>query len=152
MPYAVNYSVRGSKMKITQNILLLIVLSLYSCAIPPRSNIDNEKQHALVYKNVPDGNRIRILNFDALLAFNIYRKSVNDDDFVLVTTLHRPKLPLRYNFSQWGVEWIDPVYNSTDILYKIVALDESNNEFLELKQIIALPENGEWKVIGTPDD
>lgn len=139
-------------MKKLMILWFLVLIAVYSCAIPPRSNIDPEKQVALVYKNVPTGNHIRIMNFDALVAFNIYTKTKGETEFKYIKSLKRTALPMRYNFSQWGVEWTDPNNKTTEIEYKIMALDTEGNEFIELKQIVSIPENDGWKVVEFPKD
>ncbi len=53
---------------------------------------------------------------------------MDGNDFKLITTIKRPSLPLRCNFTQWGVEWTDPDYNLLETKYKIIALDSNGNE------------------------
>jgi len=128
--------------------VLLIILFFCSCTIPPRTKEDINDQWALVFLGDGNGNRIRILNFDRLLAFNIYSTDLENDSLIFVKRLDRPKLPMRYNFSEYGVEWIDKNDHSLETKYKILAVDENGNEYIELKQIISVPDGaGGWKVI-----
>jgi len=135
-------------MKIKIFLLSLIILMTCGCTIQPRHNIDIDNQWALVFLGDVRGNRIRILNFDRLLAFNIYSQDIENDSLIFIKKLERPKLPNSYNFSPYGVEWIDIGNNSDKSEYKIIALDENRNEYIELKQIISVPDGlGGWKVI-----
>ena len=129
-------------------VFLFIILFICSCTIPPRTNEDVNDQWALVFLGAENGNRIRILNFDRLLAFNIYIFDVVNDSLIFVKRLDRPKLPSRYNFSEYGVEFTDINDHSLETKYKIIAIDENGNEYIELKQIISVPDGaGGWKVI-----
>lgn len=131
-------------------IVLFLALTLCTiivgCGVPSK-NFREKEQIAFVYLGVKDGNKIVIPNFEKLSAFKIYRKTGDLGDFQFVAKFKKPKLPMRYKISPYAVEWTDEGNSSLQTQYKIVAVDNADVDLLEVKTIVAVPDDGQWKAL-----
>jgi len=132
--------------------ILLPTIIIIGCAGSFNRNFDPNKQVALIYLGANNGNRILFFNNDKFPKLSIYRRTNIDSTFNHVNTLNINKISLRYKVGNHGpgfaYDWNDSENSELTSRYKILALDDSSNVLVELKNIYAIPDNnGGWKHI-----
>lgn len=130
-------------------VALLLLCIAVGCAATAK-NFREKKQLALVYLGAEEGNLIVIPNLDKLPAFKIYRWNEGEERFEFVVRLKKPLLPMRYRISVYAVEWTDKGNSDLWARYKIIAVDKDDNELIEVKPVVAVPEEGGWKLVDPP--
>jgi hypothetical protein len=116
--------------------LMTIILSslfLFGCAVT-LENAKKENQVGFVFVGNENGNKIVVPNLDGVPAFNIYRQSEKDTGFIFITKVTRFPLPLRYQPTPYGIEWVDSG-NTKTTKYRVEAIDYDNKIWCEMKLI-----------------
>jgi hypothetical protein len=111
-------------------LILLYLLGLSGCASTP-TTIQPELQFGWVVIGEENGNRLIIPNHDVIPAYNIYRQGKNDTTFVFITKEKRPNLPMRFQVTQYGIEWVDKEYKAP-VKYKVMGLKDDGTEWFQV--------------------
>ena len=100
---------------------------------------EHDKDKAMIVLGAEGGNRIMASNQGGASAFRIFRKQSDTSAFMLVATVPKPFLPLRAQLFPTGLDWADPGSSSTEVIYRVVAIDDAEKELWEYKTIVSTP-------------
>ena len=112
-------------------LTILYSVFLQNCASTP-TTIRPEMQFGWVIYGNEGGNQIIIPNTDVIPSYNIYRYSEENSTFILVSNVKRSPLPLRFQPTPYGIQWVDEGITGS-MKYKVFGLKDDGTEWFEVK-------------------